>query len=179
MSGRWRLACLSLLGALVCLALAVACKDDEPPEPLTYTALENAAYPTEVVRGGTVQLKDGVFSEAIPNSSASISVRMIDARAEGDLDADKAPDAAVVLAANTGGSGTFYDLVAVLNKDGVAQPAARISLGDRVVVQSLAITGGRIVAKLRVHGPSDPLCCPTLDVTKAYALTAGKLEPVP
>ena len=55
----------------------------------------------------------------------------------GDINNDGAPDAAVVLAASGGGSGTFYSLEAVVNQYGKPVDIASISLGDRIVVKAV------------------------------------------
>ena len=95
----------------------------------------------------------------------------------GDLDGDDVADAAVVVFVNTGGSGTFIHLLALRDREGTPVQAGREYLGDRVNVRSIAISGGRIFATMDAHGPGDGLCCPSIDTSRAFALSAGRLAP--
>ena len=88
--------------------------------------------------------------------------------AHGDLDGDAVPDAAAVVFIDRGGSGTFIHLLAMRNRDGTPVQAGRAVLGDRVRVHSLAISGGRIYVAMLAHGPGDGLCCPSVEVTRAF-----------
>ena len=97
----------------------------------------------------------------------------------GDLDGDLVADAAVVVKIDLGGSGTFVHLVAMLDREGRPVQAGREYLGDRVRVQSIAISGGRIVVTMLGHGPDDGMCCPTVEMRRAftYRPTEGRSEP--
>ena len=95
----------------------------------------------------------------------------------GDLDGDGVADAAVVAFVNTGGSGTFIHLLALRDREGTPVQAGREFLGDRVNVRSIAISGGRIFVTMDAHGPGDGLCCPSIDTSRAFALSAGRLVP--
>jgi hypothetical protein len=95
--------------------------------------------------------------------------------AVGDLDADGVPDAAVLLATNTGGSGTFHDLAVMLNREGRPANAATAFLGDRVLVERLRILQGEIQLDLTMHGPADPMCCPSVEATRRFHLVDGEL----
>ena len=66
-------------------------------------------------------------------------------------------DAAVVLITDPGGSGTFYDLVAVLDRKGNAIPVATTNLGDRIVINSLTIEDGQIVVDMLTRSPDEPM----------------------
>jgi hypothetical protein len=48
-------------------------------------------------------------------------------------------------------------------------------LGDRVKVKSITIEDSIILVHMTSHGPDDPLCCPTMDVTRAYVLDGEQL----
>src|SRR5213594_3994699 len=67
-----------------------------------------AGYPMDHLGAGTIQLSGGAYHD----TAAGLDVRLI-ATATGDLDGDDRPDAAVVLASQTGGTGTFVDLYAL------------------------------------------------------------------
>lgn len=145
--------------------------EEAPDAQLSLAELRNATYPLEYPADGMAELAGGLYREpAAPNSALEISVEFGDHVAFGDLDGDGLEDAAVVLASNTGGSGVFFDLFAVLNRSGRPAPAASTLLGDRVKLESLVIEDGTIVVDMLTQGPDDPLCCPTQEVTRRYSL---------
>ena len=102
-----------------------------------------------------------------------------DIAAFGDLDSDGLADAAVLVFVDPGGSGTFVNLIAMVDRGGAPVQAAREFLGDRVRAQSLTISGGEIVVTMLTHGPDDGLCCPSLTVTRKFRLADGGLGLVP
>jgi hypothetical protein len=102
-------------------------------------------------------------------------VIFIEPTAFGDLDGDGVADAAVLLVENSGGSGAFIYLAAVLNQDGEPNNQTTALLGDRVQVESLKIETGQIQIEMLTHGPDDPLCCPTQETTASYTLEALEL----
>lgn len=63
----------------------------------------------------------------------------------GDLNGDGKKDAAVILGLNTGGSGDFVQVAAVLDVNGKPQHVASRYLGDRTDVDSLIIKKGYII----------------------------------
>lgn len=168
-----------LLGAMLC-----ACTDPEPappppPPPLSEAALEEAMYITEWTDTGVVQLENGEYREPSADATSSpLVITLSPIRAFGDLNDDGLLDAAVVLVTDPGGSGTFFDLAVVLNHNGQPDNAAIASLGDRTEIKSLAIEDGHIVVEMITHGPDDPLCCPTQEVTQHYVLEGEELVPV-
>lgn len=143
---------------------------------LSMERLRNIEYKSEFAKNGKAKLTDGVYRESLVSDSAAELVIMLSQEvAYGDLDGDGAEDAAGVLVTNSGGSGTFRHLAAVLNDNESARNVATLFLGDRVKVKSIAIKSGEIVVEMITHGPNDPLCCPTVDVTQKYALRESQL----
>ncbi len=150
------------------------------PAGLTIEALRNAEYQSEFPASGKAKLTDGTYQEAIvPGSASKLNLILSEHVAFGDLNGDGAADAAVVLIADPGGSGTFRHLAAVVSEQGQLQHVASAFLGDRVKVESLAIQDGEIVVQMIAHGPNDGLCCPTQKVTRVLRLTGDALEPAP
>jgi heat shock protein HslJ len=43
-------------------------------------------------------------------------------------------------------------------------------LGDRVQINTLSVEDGEIVVDMTMHGPEDPMCCPTQQVVQTYEL---------
>jgi uncharacterized protein len=96
-------------------------------------------------------------------------------RAFGDLNGDNVDDAAIIITYNTGGSGSFISLCAVLGTSGKPFITDPILLGDRVGIKSVRIQSGKVVLDIVKHKPNDPSCCPTVPVTLSYSVENGKL----
>ncbi len=165
------------------LAVLPACSKtrSELPAPLTVEMLKNAEYHSEWTESGVARLTDGEFRERIlPNSASELIIAFYpDMYSVGDLNGDLAEDAAVILATSGGGSGTFISLEAVVNDQGTPHHVATANLGDRTRVKSLFIESGIITVDMVTHGPSDPMCCPTLETTNHYKLEGDTLIQVP
>ena len=95
----------------------------------------------------------------------------------GDLDGDNVADAAVVVSIDSGGSGTFIYLLAMQDRERAPVQAGRAFLGDRVRVQGITIVRGRIFVTMLAHGPGDGLCCPSVEVGRAFMLQGSRLVP--
>lgn len=140
-----------------------------PASPiLTIEQLSDFSY-TLPYDPNPIQLKNGTYE------GASLLVKMADLNASGDLNGDGLEDWVILVSANTGGSGVFESLVAVLNQNGVPQQAGTAMLGDRVQVKSLSIQQGEIFLDLVVQGPNDPQCCPSQPQKSTYRLTDSGL----
>lgn len=134
--------------------------------------LKNATY--TIPEQGTFSLNQGQYK------SNDVTVTLIQPIALGDVDLDGDQDAAVLLAVNTGGSGTFIYLAVATIQNGQVSNPDTYALGDRVRVQSLAIKDGRIRLNMLTHQADDPQCCPSQLVSMAYQLDnqAGTLKPI-
>lgn len=153
------------------------------PEP-TYTALPAAETPSsgrislDLLKNFTywvedfntqATLKDGVFS------NDRIRGQLIEPAAFGDLNSDGQVDAAVILAINSGGSGTFFNLIVVLDQNGTPVQAGSSYIGDRQLIKNLEIDNGRIILDYLTQGPGNPLCCPNEHRLRSYLLENGVL----
>lgn len=147
--------------------------DPAPPSRLSLEALGETLYPSRYVTGG-MQLAGGTYTDFGKLLEAKLLAEPI---AHADLDADGDLDAAVLIAANTGGSATFYDLVVVENVDGKPQAVDSVHLGDRLKVTSLQLGKGRIDVEFLGQGEEDPMCCPSQREKRAWELRSGELVP--
>ena len=95
----------------------------------------------------------------------------------GDLDGDQVADAAAVVFIDPGGSGTFIHLLAMRDREGTPVQTGRQFLGDRIRVISLTISGGHIFVTMLAHGPGDGLCCPSIEISRAFTLQGSRLVP--
>jgi heat shock protein HslJ len=133
-------------------------------------------YRLKSVQTGPVTLIQGEYrAHAAPGSAAETVVTLISKQAFGLVQGREA--GAVVLVVSTGGSGTFYELA-------LLRPGAQgwsntdtALLGDRVKVHSVLILNDQVVVAMTDHGPGDPLCCPTHEKTKRFAVRNDRLVP--
>jgi hypothetical protein len=164
-------------------ATPVAVPAVESPEAAPTVAAEgwevvlgNLEYQSEFTQSGVAPLHDGEYREpSAPGSASETVVRLTDSIATGDLDGDGTTDAAAVLATDTGGSGVFMDLAAVVVVDGTPFNVAITLLGDRAQINSLSIRDGEILVDMITQGPDDPMCCPTQRVVETYELHGNEL----
>lgn len=123
-------------------------------------------------QGEWVQLKDGEFKRSSPDNP--LFVKIVDV-ALGHLSNGPHKDAAVIYGYDTGGTGFFVMLCAVLNDHGHPKNIALANLEDRVKINSLRIQSRKIIVDMVAHGPSDPACCPTVKKIATYTLIGNKL----
>jgi hypothetical protein len=123
-------------------------------------------------QGEWVQLKNGEYTRRNPDTPLFVNVVKI---ALGHLSNHQSQDAAVIYAYNTGGSGFFMVLCAVINDQGKPKNIAQTDLGDRVKINSLGLKAGKIIIDMVTHGPNDPACCPTVKKIATYVLVGNKL----
>jgi hypothetical protein len=145
--------------------------------PIAAAALRNATYRLAFDPTRTMRLVNGSATDASDaDGSMQVSTTILDSMARGTLPDGRA-DAAVILVTNAGGTGSFYDLALVADSDGTPVNLASVGLGDRVVIKAMRLTLDSVAVTLLTQGPKDPMCCPTLQVTRHFVLDAGRLIP--
>lgn len=159
---------------------AAGCKTGGPAGgSLTLQQLQNTNYDSEWPANRRAKLRNGIYREPYAIGGASeLVVQLSDKKAFGDLNGDGARDAAVVLVAAPGGSGTFYDLAVVLNDSGQPRHVASTPLGDRVRIESLSIADRRVTVQMLERDIGDPKDNPTKRVTRVYTFTNGRVVEV-
>jgi hypothetical protein len=162
---------IGLFGALLWLApvqaatLPAEIQQEPSSDVLTPEALGNITYTIEMMPE-TVQLADGQYED----TENRITVMLVpEPMAFGTLNDQDA--AAVLLAYNGGGSGTFVYLEVVLDQGGTPVNVASTLLGDRIDPLSLTIADNQIVVEMVTQGPNEPMCCGTLKLRATYELT--------
>lgn len=104
---------------------------------------KDAAY---VIDGKVVQLQNGsAETEAAPGSASKIVTRYFGNEVTHDFDKDGRDDTVFLLTQETGGSGTFFYVVAALNKENGYEGSQALFLGDRIAPQSTHMGTGDIV----------------------------------
>lgn len=89
----------------------------------------------------------------------------------GDIDGDGVEDAVFVSWENGGGSGFFYSLNVVVNRNGVPEKVATVGLGDRSIIKSVKIDSGKILVDYIGHGEGDSMVEPTEEERQVFMLT--------
>jgi hypothetical protein len=148
----------------------------EPTTPviadLTPDQVKNAEYTLDLVESmPTFTLVDGTYQSGTDTSAPGyFQATLSDKVAFGDLNGDGLGDAAVSIGISMGGTGVFEYVVAMLNQDGQPVQAGYYFVDDRARIDAMTISDSRIVADAMVHGPNDPMCCPTLAVQASLQL---------
>ena len=102
------------------------------------TDYKDAEY---IIEGERVKLKDGIaLTEVVPNSASKTTTQYFGNEVVTDLNNDGREDIVFLLTQNSGGSGTFYYVVAALNtKSGYIGSEAYL-LGDRIAPQTTEVS---------------------------------------
>jgi len=179
----------TLLGSLC--ALLSACSARQPAAPELPEALLQARI--QGIYEAPVALTDGryVGPAFVEGGASRPTVTLLQDRvARGDLDmkgpdsryvADRAAaadDYAVVLTESSGGSGSFIYLALLRPEGNELVNFATTLLGDRIDIRSLTIANREIRASLVVHGPDDPVCCPSERTERSWQLIGNEISEV-
>lgn len=147
------------------------------PVDTTTPNLETLTLHSKAYTAGPVTLTHGEYrAPAVPGSASEVVIKLTDHRASATL--ARKETAVIIVATSLGGSGSFYEL-ALLSREAKGWVSAdTVLLGDRVKVQSVSIENNVVVVSMTTHGPKDPMCCPTQQATKRFAIRNGKLAAV-
>ena len=137
-------------------------------EGMTEQELKNMSY-ISPNNGILVQLVEGVYADE------SMTLTLLPQVAIGDLNGDAIDDAAVLLAENEGGTGTFVSLVVIASRDGTFDQVGTTIIDDRPVIESLTIQEGTIRLNALVHSLNDAMVSPTEKVSFTYRLLENNL----
>lgn len=122
---------------------------------------------------GPVTLVDGVWEGEpyVSGGASRPSVVLVDGfHLVGDLSGDGSPEALVLLAENSGGSGTRSHLAVLGWGAEGAENLATSLVGDRVQIRSAWISHGRIEFDVVQAGPGDAACCPSQKARRTWSL---------
>ncbi len=129
-------------------------------------------------KSGTVRLTDGEYRKSTaPDSSTNIVVKLTDKKVAARINGKDT--AAVILATDPGGSGTFFDLALLVKGTDGWENTDLVLLGDRIRVHSIAVENDIIVVDMTTHGPDEPMCCPTHRIVKRFTIQGNLLAEVP
>jgi hypothetical protein len=134
---------------------------------LTEEALRNSEFLSPTLNT-PIKMVNGEFSGTV--GGVSLRAEILPEIQFGDLNRDGMKDAALLLAENTGGTGTFVSLVVIFSQEGKFKQAPGIYIDDRPIINSISIADGKIKIDLLVHGPNDPLASPSQAELQEYTL---------
>lgn len=101
---------------------------------------------TYQINGQSITLKNGISEiEAAPGSASKIITRYFGNDVEADLNNDGVKDRVFLVTQETGGSGTFFYVVARVNTPSGGVGSDAVFLGDRIAPQSTNMGKGNVV----------------------------------
>ena len=118
---------------------------------LSWEDLESLAFESS---GQSIQLSGGHATVSYGGASAD-DYTLQNRVAAGDLDADGDDDLVVHIVENSAGTGVFHLIVPVINNDGVATALPAVGVGDRVVMDDILISEGRVQVSLFDRAPDE------------------------
>ena len=144
------------------------------PAPDYVARMRNAQYQLGIPDSlQVVQLIDGQFEQGTPGSADFISVHVTDFVAAGDLNADGVDEVVALISENYGGTGAFVFLAVYADRPGTTVFQTSTIVDDRAELNALSIANNEIFLDATIHGPEEPMCCPTLRTTRHYRLAEG------
>jgi hypothetical protein len=158
-------------------ATVTATVETPTPLPDEVSQLRNSEYQlgaTDALR--VVQLRDGRFEQGRPGDEGYIAVALTDFVAIGDLNADGKEEVAGLFSESYGGTGVFVFLAVYQKVDEALVFQASRMVDDRPQLNTLSIGSGEIFLDAVIHGPDEPMCCPTLRTSRHYRLLDDQLE---
>ena len=132
------------------------------------------------IEGEKIKLVDGnSVSDIAPGSVEKLETTTFDKPAIGDLNKDGKNDSAILLVQDSGGTGLFYYLVAVINDVGVIKNTNSIFIGDRIDPVSVLINDNKIELNYIDRNPNDPMSAePTVKVKRLFEVKGVNLVEV-
>lgn len=142
------------------------------------SALNSVLNATYMIEKKKIQLNSGRSEvEVAPKSGIKITTTVFGHPIFGDLNGDGLEDAALILAHDPGGSGTFYYVAATLAENDNYQGTNAVFLGDRVALYTIQIRNGVINVNYADRRPDEPLAAlPSVAKTMYLNLKEGYLE---
>ena len=132
----------------------------EEKQAVTGATPKDAEY---IIEGRRVKLENGLAeTEAAPGSASKVTTRYFGNEVSYDLNKDGREDKVFLLTQETGGSGTFFYVVAALNTESGYVGSQALFLGDRIAPQTTEISRNPnhdrvIVVNYADRNPGEPM----------------------
>lgn len=169
-----------LLFGIVCVGLLVlnmsAGTSQTSPETKIENDYKNVSYS---INGQEYALSNGIVEvETVPNSASKTIVRYFGNEIWVDLNNDGRKDVVFLLTQETGGSGTFYYVVAALNTENGYIGSKAMFLGDRIAPQTTEVgDGNTIVVNYVDRAPGESFATqPSYGVSKYLQFNTSTME---
>ena len=135
---------------------------------------------TYSIDGEAVTLKNGYYEKVIVAGAATKEItRYFGNEVAADFNNDGVNDAAFLLTRESGGSGTFFYIVAQLSKGQSFVGTNAIFIGDRIAPQSTEFRDGMIIVNYADRKPGESFSVsPSVGVSKYYRIIDNKLTEV-
>lgn len=132
------------------------------------------------IEGEKIVLANGnSTTDIVPGSVEKLETTVFDKPAVGDLNNDKKNDSSLLLVQDSGGTGLFYYLVAIVNDVGVVKNTNSIFIGDRIEPVSVVIKDNKIELNYIDRNPNDPMTTePNVKVARYFEVKGSVLSEV-
>ncbi len=173
---------VALVVATACFLVAGCAREDAPRPAADQAAagvgVESATFYDLEGMPAEVTLADGKWEgEPFQENASSFPAAYLSKHltATGDLDGDGIAETVAVVVTTSGGTGSFFTLTLLRQRDGALEHFASYFLGDRVRIRSLTVREGGIEMVSVEAGENDPLCCPTQRVDRRFVLEGDEI----
>ena len=119
---------------------------------IVWEDLESLAFELD---GQRVRLASGTATVSYGGASADVFT-LQNRVAQGDLDADGDDDVVIHIVENSAGTGVFHLIVPVFDDGGVAAARRPVSVGDRIVMDSITVREGLVEVALYDRADDEP-----------------------
>jgi len=135
---------------------------------------KNATY---LIGNDSFTLVNGKSEKIIvPGSTAKTITQYFGNEVKADFNGDGLIDIAFLLTQNSGGSGTFYYIAAVLGAQNGYKGTNAILLGDRIAPQTTGFQNGEIIVNYADRKPGEPMTArPSVGVSRYFKISSNKL----
>jgi len=144
--------------------------------PTVVPDLKNYTY---LINGKKSTLVNGESKETIvadDGFASTVLTWYVGDEKRADLNSDNTEDAVVILAQNTGGSGTFYYATAIVSGANGYQETNAIFVGDRITAQPTEYRDGEILVHYLDRKSDEPMVAiPTVETVMRLKLINGEL----
>jgi hypothetical protein len=147
------------------------------PNIIIQNDYKNISY---LIEGQAVTLKNGIAeTEIVPGSASKSITKYFGNSVIADLNGDKVNDIAFLLTQDSGGSGTFYYIVAALKTSNSYMGTNAILLGDRIAPQTTEFKDGEIIVNYADRKSGEAMTVsPSVGVSRYFKIVGNELVEV-
>jgi hypothetical protein len=137
---------------------------------------KNATYS---VGGELVTLENGSSIKGVEPPGSITTTKYFGNEVRGDFNGDGKTDVVFLLTQNSGGSGTFYYVAALLSSNSGYQGTKAVLLGDRIAPQTTNFMNGQIIVNYADRKPGEAMTTiPSVGTSKYFLVANGQLQEI-